>query len=253
MTLRSIMLGCLGCLVACGGGGPSTDVCTMTADCPSGQRCVDDRCVVATERDAGCMDCECRADDDCPAVAPCAESRCSAGRCEVVTFDERCAPLGVCESIRGCVARDASMSVPDAGSSAGEDAGADAAVDAGLDAGSDGSIDGGPTRGPVGAACSGASSCLAYRGLNSPQCLMSLRDGTSFTGGYCSLRCVQGSDCPSGTACWRKSLTESYCMDRCTEPLDCRLGYACRVPPSGSLAPAGNVCYPGRSIEPPAE
>ena len=59
------------CLVACGGGS-STDTCTTTADCPSGQRCVDETCVPITERDAGgCTDCECTTDDDCCTGANC--------------------------------------------------------------------------------------------------------------------------------------------------------------------------------------
>lgn len=229
------------CLVACGGGS-STDTCATTADCPSGQRCVDEACVPITERDAGgCTDCECTADDDCPAVAPCAESRCSAGVCEVVVFDERCAPLGVCDVVRGCVERpDAGIAV-DAGTDAGEP---DAGTDAGIDAGP-------PPPGPVGAACEAVADCQAYRGLTTPQCVQRLRDGTTFSGGYCSLRCTAASGCPTGTVCWRNGFLDSYCLDACDVGADCRLGYACRIPPAGTLDPSGmTVCYPGRAVLP---
>jgi hypothetical protein len=216
-------------------------------DCGSDERCVDQVCVrVGPDRDAGCVDCECTTADECPAVAPCAESRCNAGRCEIVSFDERCAPLGICDVMLGCVSR------PDAG---GSDAGSDGAVDdagtdAGADAGTDAGVDAGPVRGPVGAACGGASDCLAYRGLATPTCVERLRDGTSFVGGYCSLRCTGADDCPAGTACWRGTFLDSYCLATCEVGSDCRLGYACRTPPSGTVTPAGPVCYPGRSVIP---
>lgn len=233
--------------LACGGDDAPADACTTTAECSDGQRCVDDRCVTVTERDAGgCTDCECTIDDDCAAVAPCAESRCNAGSCEVVVFDERCAPLGICDPTRGCV------EAPDAGPTrvdGGLDAGAE---DAGTDAGTDAGIDAGPTRGPVGATCDEASDCLAYRGLATSTCLERLRDGTSFVGGYCTMRCTGADDCPDGTACWRAgTLLESYCLAACELRDDCRLGYACRIPPTGTIQPSGTTaCYPGRSIVP---
>lgn len=163
----------------------------------------------------------------------------------MVVFDERCAPLGICDVTRGCVERpDGGPTRIDAGTDAGSDAGTDAGVDAGTDAG--------PTRGPVGAACDEASDCLAYRGLATPTCLERTRDGATFAGGYCTMRCLRSDECPDGTACWRSStLLDSYCLAVCDDPRECRLGYACRVPPTGTIQPSGTTaCYPGRTILP---
>jgi hypothetical protein len=72
---------------------------------------------------------------------------------------------------------------------------------------------------------------------------MKLKNGVTWTGGYCLLECdTKSPQCPSGSVCGYEpiltALDRAYCFRDCTgsQP-DCRTGYWCSV---GGLG----VCYP---------
>lgn len=110
----------------------------------------------------------------------------------------------------------------------------------------------------AGAACSGDADC----GGGAETCVTELpaagfgADPLPAPGGYCSLSCVENSDCGAGGVCIR-SFFGGTCFKRCTGAGDCRDGYACEArnslgmmnAPADAGASGTMVCSPTPSTE----
>lgn len=208
--------------------------CEDSGECDAGFACVDGECVErpdAGRRDAGtCTDCECVTAEDCPPVAPCAQTACEDGACRIVENDSFCAPAGVCDAQEGCVAPP-------------EDAGVDGG--AAQDAGAPGSDAGPPIESSVGGPCTDDAECPTDLGFGR-QCALSYME-TEFPGGYCTTRCFDAPSCDEGSVCWDGGgFVDRYCLRRCRTDADCREseGYVCGTPSVGTLAVDATVCVP---------